>query len=183
MNHPFILLSRKQHLLWMAVAAAATFLLMATQFWANAPLTNSAAPAGIVSFEFAGTLANARLMMHSWDYSAKMRAAFGLGLDFLYLIAYSMTLALACVYIAKSWALFNGFSKAGLWIAWLQWPAALFDGIENAALIALLSDSNSAWLPPIAYWMAAAKFMLVGIALLYLMAGFFGLWWQIRTNK
>lgn len=183
MNHPFIPLSRKQHLLWMAIATAATFLLMATQFWANALLANNTAPAGILSFEFAGTFANARLMMHSWDYTAKLRAAFGLGLDFFYLIAYSMTLSLACVYIAKSWALFNSFSKAGLIIAWLQWPAALFDSIENVALIALLSDSNLVWLPPLAYWMAAAKFTLVAIALLYLLIGFFGLWWQIRTNK
>lgn len=167
----------------MAVATAATILLMVTQFWANALLINNTAPAGILSFEFAGTFTNARLMMHSWDYTAKLRAAFGLGLDFFYLIAYSMTLSLACVYIAKLWVTFNHFSKAGLVIAWLQWPAALFDSIENVALIALLSDSNLVWLPPLAYWMAAAKFTLVIIALLYLLIGFFGLWWQIRTNK
>jgi hypothetical protein len=167
----------------MSIALAATFLLMIVQFWANALLVNNTAPAGILSFEFAGTFANARLMMHSWDYTAKLRAAFGIGLDFLYLIAYSTSLSLACVYIAKSWSFFNQFSQAGLLIAWLQWSAALFDGVENIALIALLSDSNLVWLPPLAYWMATAKFALIAMGLLYMLAGFLGLWWQIRTNK
>lgn len=183
MKHPFFLLSRKQHLLWLGIATAAAILLMLGQLWVNTRLVNNVAPAGILSFEFAGNLSTARLMIHSWDYTAKIRAAFGLGLDFLYLIAYSNALALACLYIAKSWTLFNSFSQAGIIIAWLQWTAALCDGIENAALIALLSDSNRAWLPPLAYWMAAAKFAIVGLAILYLLASFFGLWWQIRKSR
>ncbi|WP_448519942.1 hypothetical protein [Rhodoflexus sp.] len=183
MNHPFFAFSRKQHLTWLGIFTAIALALTVAFFWINMRLINEAAPAGILSFEFAGTLTGARMMMHSWDYSAKIWAAFGLGLDFIYLIAYSTCLSLICVYIARSWVLFNSFSKAGLLVAWLQWGAALFDGVENVALIALLSDSNREWLVSLAYWMATGKFTLIGIAFLYVLAGFFGLWWQIRTNK
>ncbi|MDW8203863.1 MAG: hypothetical protein RMJ87_02435 [Cytophagales bacterium] len=159
-----------------------SLLMTSGQLWANMRLINNHAPAGILSFEFAGTLANARLMIHSWDYIAKLQAAFCLGVDFLNLVMYSTAFSIACLYIARMSLKNSLLSQVGIAIAWLQWIAALFDGVENISLMALLSDSNYEWLPPLAYAMAAAKFAFVGLALLYLFTGFFNLWWQIRTD-
>ena len=53
------------------------------------PLITTAAPAGIVSFELAGTNAHAQLILDFWDTRAKQFAAFSLGFDYLYMLAYA----------------------------------------------------------------------------------------------
>ena len=50
----------------------------------GAPLTTEDAPYGVVSLEIAGTVENAQDILDSWDTNAQIRAAFGLGLDFLF---------------------------------------------------------------------------------------------------
>ncbi|MCL4529010.1 MAG: hypothetical protein M1282_06325, partial [Chloroflexi bacterium] len=43
------------------------------------------APNGIVSFELAGTLERVTTILSSWSTQAKLYAAFGLGLDYLFM--------------------------------------------------------------------------------------------------
>jgi hypothetical protein len=126
------------------------------------PLRTAASPLGIVSFEVAGDVATARAMVEAWDGQARVLAALSLGLDYLFLVAYSTTTALAClwaagVYRARGWAL----AAAGAPLAWGQWVAALLDGIENAALIAVLLGPVAAPWPAVAWWAAVPKFVLL----------------------
>lgn len=53
-----------------------------------APLKTPSSPAGIVSFEFAGSLAVPREMLAAWGETGQVYAALNLGLDYLFLISY-----------------------------------------------------------------------------------------------
>jgi len=49
-------------------------------------------------FEFAGSLESAVKIIRSWDEAVRILAAFSIGLDFLFLILYSTTIGLACLW-------------------------------------------------------------------------------------
>jgi hypothetical protein len=134
----------------------------------DAPLRTEASPWGIVSFELAGSVERAGLMIESWDERARLYAAFSLGFDFLYLVLYSTTLAFACVWGARVFAR-RGWPLAGLGagLAWGQWGAAGLDALENAALWRLLAGPVVAPWPEFARWCATPKFALVLAGLLY----------------
>ena len=87
-------------LLWPALLVLTVVLTVALQA-VNAPLKTPAAPQGIVSYEFAGTATVAQSILDSWDAGAKVNAGFSLGLDYLYMPAYALTIGLACVWAAR----------------------------------------------------------------------------------
>jgi len=82
----------------------------------SAPLTTSAAPSGIVSFELARTPENAQAMVASWDGRAQLFAAFGLGFDYLFMLSYAFAIALACLLAAGRHP--GAFAKIGAWLGW-----------------------------------------------------------------
>ena len=98
-------------LLWPALLALTIVLTVALQA-VNAPLKTPAAPQGIVSYEFAGTTAAAQSILDSWDAGAKVYAGFSLGLDYLYMPTYALTIGLAC---AWNWV---NFSFTPGWHCW-----------------------------------------------------------------
>jgi hypothetical protein len=167
-NHPltFIPNQLRKPLFWAALAL--TLGLFAVFRVLNAPLTTSTAPGGIVSFELAGTVKKAAAIMDSWDAKAGLFAAFGLGLDYLFMASYAIALALGILLAAGR--------HDGLWIkivAWLGWgmfAAALFDAVENFALLKLLIGSRMQIWPRLAYWSATAKFGLLIIGLGFALA-------------
>ena len=138
----------------------------------NEPLRTSAAPSGIISYEFSNTVAGARAILESWDPAARVYAGFSLGLDYLYMVLYSTTIALACLWAAsvlsmRGWPL----ASVGAWLAWGQWAAALLDAVENTALwILLVGPVTDPW-PAVAALCAAPKFVLVFAGLLYALLG------------
>ena len=79
---------------------------------------------------------------------------------------YSTTIALACVWAAT-------IIRSGVWksigraLAWGLWLAAIFDAIENLALIGNLFGSPIDPLPALAAMCAALKFGLILSGLLY----------------
>jgi hypothetical protein len=137
----------------------------------DGPLRTPASPNGIVSFEVAGDARTARAMIDAWDERARRYAAFSLGVDYLFMAAYSTTIALGCVWAAgvlgrRSAAL----AAAGVLLAWGQWLAGVLDAGENAALTTmLLGTVRDPW-PAIAWWCAVPKFVLIVAGLLYALA-------------
>ncbi len=136
------------------------------------PLKTPAAPNGIISYEFAGNLANSATMIDSWDEQARVAAGLNLGLDYLYLVAYPLTIGLGCLLVAGRFRTGSLFSQAGIVLAWVQPVAGLLDAVENAALIQLLTGSRLDYLPAIAYWCAAPKFAIVIAGLAYVLFGY-----------
>ena len=154
-------------LLWLTVT-----LLLVMNF-TGMPLNTSAAPQGIISFEFAATPERAQQMLDSWTPEAKVRGGFIQGLDFLFPIAYSTTVALACV-MAGSVLQRRGLAggRLGGWLAWGLWTAACLDYIENIALLVLLFGRVESPFPQVAAVCAAIKFALLAAGLVY---AFYGL--------
>ena len=150
-----------------------TFLLLLVMNFTGLPLNTRAAPQGIISFEFAATPQRAQQMLDSWTPEARVRAGFIQGLDFLFPIAYSTTVALACIMAAgvlrrrelAGWRL-------GSWLAWGLWAAALLDYIENIGLLVLLFGRVASPFPQLAAVCAALKFALLVCGLIY---AFYGL--------
>jgi len=153
-------------------AAAGAVLLMACMQLLGRALVTDAAPAGIVSYEFAGSLPAARAILDSWDAAARVRAGLSLGLDYLFLVLYAVAIGLGCTLVASALELRTPFAaRAGLLLGWGVLAAALLDALENYALIRLLLGSAGAIWPAVASSAAGPKFALVALGLLYVLAG------------
>lgn len=146
------------------------------------PLKTDVAPFGIVSLEFAGTKGEVERIFESWGQDGKDRAELGIWLDFPYLVLYSTTIALACVWIAERVSKFSpGSAHVGLTLAWAQWLAAASDACENIAMLIMLLLGADGVAPGVAFWSALLKFLLVGFGLAYCLAGFVTSWlWGLR---
>ena len=136
------------------------------------PLQSEAAPAGIISFELAGNLAGANDMIDSWGVQGQVYAGLSLGLDYLFMVAYSITIALGCVIVAGNLSTRFKFLKCvGILLAWVQLLAALLDALENYALIRVLLGSGNALWPQVALWSAVPKFLFVILGILFVILG------------
>jgi len=138
------------------------------------PLKTDAAPSGIVTFELIGTLEGGQAIVNSWQNGKIIYAGINMGLDFLFLSLYSITIALACLLISKrlpdSWNLYKNF---GLYLAVAVIIAGLLDIFENIALINILLGSENELLPLLAKWCAIPKFLIVIVAIFYVISGLF----------
>ena len=65
------------------------------------PLKTEYAPNGIISFELAKNFETAKNIVSSWKGKPELFAAFSLGIDFLFLVAYSIFLYLLIVKVAN----------------------------------------------------------------------------------
>ncbi len=156
---------------WAICAAAAIGVMMAINLTGR-PTMTSAAPQGIVSLELAGDSQTTGRILSSWDLSARERAAFGLGLDFLFPLLYAGAIGGACVWAAGAFRqVWPGFAAGGVLLAWEMWLAALFDFLENVALTTILFGSGFIFLPEVARALALLKFSLIGVALVYVALG------------
>lgn len=161
---------RSGRLLWLFIISALA--LSAVMQLIGRPLQTAAAPAGIISFEFAGTVENAQQMLASWDQSQQVRAGLSLGLDYLFLVLYATAIALASFRVAAAWRSPQPLlATVGVWLGWAQWLAAALDAVENVALISLLLGSDNGLWPPLAWGCAAVKFTIVAAGLLYVLVG------------
>lgn len=148
------------------------------------PLNTPEAPAGIISYEFAGNMAQVDLILESWDAYTRQFAAFALGLDYLYMPAYAVTISLACLWAGRwlsklAWP----FHKLSAWFAWGVWFAAGLDAIENFALAVLLFGfAREPW-PQVAAISASFKFGFLIIGLLYFVYGVFAAVKVGTTNR
>jgi hypothetical protein len=171
-RHPVLGLSPTKRALVFAAALVFGFVLWYALQTLNAALVNPKSPWGIVSLQLAHTPEHSQEIIGSWDQSARDSAQSGLLLDFLFPVCYSTALTIACFWAV---ALFRerGYRKTG-WlaatIAWAQWPAAVFDYIENIALWVEVRGTIAQPWPQIAYVCASIKFLLVGAALCALIA-------------
>jgi hypothetical protein len=140
------------------------------------PLRTDAAPNGMVSFELAGTPLAAHEITESWKQlstllsatgrpnpdivnTAYVFAAFGLGLDYLFMPIYALTLSFATLLAAQKHI---GWIHSLLVLAgYGAFAAALFDAVENYALFQILLGRVGASYPEIAAFCATVKFGLL----------------------
>jgi hypothetical protein len=165
-----------------------TILLFAIFWVLDQPLRTKAAPNGIVSFELAGTPLAAREITESWkQWSALLSAtgrpnpdivnvayvfaAFGLGLDYLFMPVYALALSSATLLAAQK---HTGRIRMLLALAgYGAFAAALFDAVENYALFQVLLGVGDSSNPEIAAFCATIKFGLLALGILAALIGWF----------
>lgn len=167
---------------------AGTLVLFAVFRVLDAPLRTSAAPNGIVSFELAGTPFQAQAIIDSWNEPSYLAssvagepipglvsrafsfAAFGLGIDYLFMPLYATALALGILLAAGKHG--GWFAAFGAWLGWGAYAAALFDALENYALarMLLLNQVRSPF-PEMAAFSASVKFVLLSLGLSFALVG------------
>lgn len=160
-----------------------TLCLMVIMQLVTRPLSNSIAPMGIVSYELAGSISQSQEILDSWDQVAKIKAGFSLGIDYLFMLAYGITIGLACIWAGevlgqRGWPL----ARMAVMLAWGVALAAALDAVENLSLATMLFSAPRGFWPQIAALCATVKFSLIGLALLF--AAYGGLVWLIgRSGK
>lgn len=133
------------------------------------PLQTDYAPSGIVSFELAGTPQNAAHIVLTWSAEAMLNAAFGLGIDYLFMPVYAFALAFGTLLAAGRHA---GWLKSlGAVAGYGAFAAALFDAVENYALFQVLLGAFDSSYPMLAAVCATVKFGLLAFGLVVAVAG------------
>jgi hypothetical protein len=171
-RHPFkwISESSQKGVFWFSFAF--TILVIVGMQFAGGPLATSAAPSGIISFEFARTLTNAQAIVESWGAEGQVYAGINLGLDYLFMASYGLAIGLGCVLVSRGLShRFKFLASRGVFLAWGALLAALLDALENYGLMRLLLGSTDEVWPRLAYWCAGPKFVLVALGLLYVIVG------------
>ena len=177
MTHPLSFIPGKIRKPLFFSLLAWTLLLFAIFQVLNRPLTTSAAPAGIVSHQLAWTPQKARSILASWDARAGLFAAFSLGLDYLFMPSYALTLALGSLLAAgrhKGW-----FARLGTWAAYGVLIAMLFDALENLGQTRQVLDGIIT--TPLTQFVgvcAILKFTLLLAGILYALVG-----WLLPKQK
>jgi hypothetical protein len=182
-QHPFVWIRESSRLTALAIATPAVIISSLVMAVVSEPLRNATVPGGILDFEFAGNRATAQAILDSWSPEAREMAMLGMGLDYVYLLVYSVFLSLACIAVARrlsGWAPRAG--RLGLGLSWLVLSAGLFDAIENFGLIRLLIDGPSDVWARVAYVCAIPKFIFVGAAGIYAGVGW-GASLRLRSER
>lgn len=165
-----------------------TALLFAVFRFLDQPLRTGAAPNGIVSFELAGDPVTARLITDSWKQTTLslsavagqpnpdivnlpyLFAAFGLGIDYLFMPLYALVLAFGTLLTAHRHQ--GAIRSLGAVASYAAFAATFFDAIENYALLHILSGEIQSGYPAIAASCAIIKFGMILFSVLYgLVAG------------
>jgi hypothetical protein len=172
MRHPYQSISSDRFARYLIPLIILTLFFMFVMNWLGSSLNNSTAPSGIISFELAGDVETSSAIIDSWDPVSRVIASFSLGLDYLFLILYSSTIAMGCIWAMNAFLSRSTFLlSTGILLAWGQWLAALFDGVENAALLKILLDEIQAPWPQVAQICAVLKFSLIALGLIYIVIG------------
>ncbi|MDX9990706.1 MAG: hypothetical protein RBS68_01535 [Anaerolineales bacterium] len=164
----FIPAPRRLPLFWLFFGLSLAFFAVFNGL--DQPLRTSAAPAGIVSYELAGSPAAAGAMLASWDEAARLAVAFGLGLDFLFMPIYATALSLA-ILLAADRRRSQSWIALGKFLAWGAFLAAGLDVVENISLLRILLDGPNSGLPQLAAGCAALKFVFLILGVGYALLG------------
>lgn len=166
------------------------------------PLRTDISPNGIVSFELARTPQQAQAIVDVWKgrivvYSdgehanamaippgepflyhevPMINAAFGLGLDYLFMPLYAFALAFGTLLVAQKHQ--GWIHSLAVLAGYGAFLAALFDAVENYSLLKVLLGAYQAGFPAIAAICASIKF---GLLIFGLLAGVTG--WIVPKNK
>jgi len=147
----------------------------------EAPLKNEVCTGGIVSFELAKDLSQTIKILDSWDANAQLNMSLSLGFDFLFLLVYSSFIAMLIYNVNnKLWKSKPFYSFAKLLII-LIFIAAIFDIVENIALIKLLLGNLEQYWSSVAYYFATAKFVIIIICIIYLIVNWLILLFKKRN--
>jgi len=159
----------RRRILWISGALAlAVWIFLAIQ---DSQIKDSGGP-GIIAFEVAGTEEEAEEILEEWGPPGRDDARVSVLVDFPYLIAYAVFLAVGCTIASERFARRGMTRLAGIGplLGWSMLAAAAFDAIENVAMLRVIESHTATW-PAVALYAATPKFALAGLGLAYVIAG------------
>ena len=123
----------------------------------------------IVAFELAKTPEVAVNILTDWrENNLIANAKRGIYLDFVFLVLYSLSIALGCLVVSN----FTGnhfLIQLGCRFSKIALLAGSSDVIENIAMLRTLSGAISEQTTAVAYWFAVVKFSIVIVLLLFVL--------------
>jgi hypothetical protein len=127
---------------------------------------------GMITFELTGGQDRADEILAEWGDEGQNAAREQLWIDFAYLLVYGafLTLALRAVRDMARERGWRRLTAIGGVVVWLGVLVAGFDAIENICLLLTLDGAGAAF-PLLATIFASCKFLLLAIAIAYLIAG------------
>lgn len=160
--------TRRRGLIASGIAALLILLAMNP---AEGRMTDTGGP-GMVPFELSGGQDRADEILAEWDDEGQDAAREQLWIDFGFLLAYGtfLTLALAAIRDmagARGW---RRLAAIGAVVVSFGALAAGFDALENICLLLTLGGAGAAF-PLLATIFAACKFVLLALAIAYLLTG------------
>lgn len=152
------------------VSFALSLLVMLVLGALDAGLRGPAAPLGIVSFEIAGSSAQA--LLDAWTEAQRRDAMLLQGLDYFFLLAYSTALGAAALLLGRR---LRGTRPAlaalATPVAWAHTLAGLCDAVENTPMtLALRTGTADPTGSTISLVFASAKFVLLVAGITYVLA-------------
>ena len=131
------------------------------------------------AFEIAAD--KAPMIFKNWNSEVKSKLREALLWDYLFILIYPTAISVACLIAGRFLEAINWISfKYCLIIIALQWVAALFDSIENYALLNVLKGALDGFWPQVSKWCAITKFCLIFLGLIYSVA-IGGIGWGIKS--
>lgn len=161
--------SRKQLLI---VTGIATVVLNVVLSIIDRKLQATGGP-GILPFEFVRSAQRASRYLAEWGDHGRDLAALSLWIDYAFMAAYGSFFALAG-FATRDYARARGMRKlagAGAVAPYCAIGAALFDALENANLLLVLGGHGGDTTPLLATICASVKFLLITLAIAYVLWG------------
>jgi hypothetical protein len=127
----------------------------------------------ILGFEFAGSEQQAARVMSEWGASGRDYARWSLWIDFGFMLSYGAFFTLAAL-ATRDFARENGLralAAAGAAAPLCAAAAAIFDAGENVFLLLTLGGHGGSFGPVVAAACASVKFLLIAIAIVYVLWG------------
>jgi hypothetical protein len=161
-------MTRRRGLIAAGIAAVVLLLAMSP---AEERMKDSGAP-GMVPFELTGGQAGADEILAEWGEDGQDAARESLWIDFAFLLAYGtfLTLAVAAIRDLAGERGWRRLGRAGRVAVYFGALAVAFDAFENVCLLLTLDGAGAAF-PLLATIFAACKFILLTLAIAYLLAG------------
>lgn len=149
----------------------ATVILLLAMSPAEERMKDTGGP-GMVPFELTGGQDKADEILAEWGDEGQDAARESLWIDFGFLLAYGtfLTLALAAIRDLAKQRGWRRLAAVGVVVVSFGAIGAAFDAVENICLLLTL-DGVGAALPLLATIFAACKFILLAVAIVYLLAG------------
>jgi hypothetical protein len=156
MNFP-----KKYYLLLILLTLLVLFVIAYTDGYLKNTVAN-----GIIDFELAGSFDRSQQILQSWNPVAKIYAGFNLGIDFLFLILYTLFFVITVYKLTGN--TFVLWQKIKLPVILIFLLAGLFDAVENYYLIRILTGDQQSFLPVYATFFSIGKFLFLLIGIAYL---------------
>jgi hypothetical protein len=155
--------------MYLKLSAAATAICFGWLRWQGASLFTAKSKGGIVDLEMADTPEKLQHLSGIWN---KEVAVNNIYIDFLFIPCYAIFLVICCKYMAEKivrptyqiWA--NRMVK-------LIAVTALLDVVENLLMLMSIAGNYTSETLLLTRIIASSKFLLVGLAILYILSGLF----------